>query len=761
LRGACYPSFGRPHDGLGFGPEMLTHDHGSTAISGISYYAADHFPEPYRGTIFIGNVMTNRINHDRLEWHGSTPKAIAQPDFLRSDDNWFRPVDIELGPDGALYVADFYNRIIGHYEVPLTHPGRDRERGRIWRIVYRGPEGKQRPVAPRGDGPQADRGALIDDLGHPNLAVRLQAANQLVDRPPDATLKTIANADENPWRRVHALWVLQRQGLLDEDTLKAAAGSREGAVRVHAQRVLGERTELPGPLRDLALHGLTDEDAQVRRNAAEALGRHPDPANIRPLLDLRQAAPSDDTHLIHVVRMALRDQLLTDPAWDSLEAMPRSERDDRDVADVAVGVPSAAAARFLFGRIRRVSSFEGVPLLPFIHHIARHGADATGSELTAFLNDRRDQGPTWLATLLKALQQGLQERGASPGDESRTLALETARALLDSAKGEEVKAGISLAGPFTLRELQDRLAMLAGNPAADAQVRTSAMTALATIAPQAAVAVLGPVLGDPSVPIALRTQAAGALASSAQPGAEAALLAALPTAPGQLQTVIAAGLAARPAGARALLDAVAAGKASARVLQDIFVAAALNQSKLPDLKERLDPLLKGLPPSDQRLRDLLARRRARFETSARDPAEGAKVFEKNCMACHQLRGQGARIGPQLDGIGVRGVERLLEDILDPNRNVDQAFRTTQLALTDGRLVAGLLLREEGEVLVLADSQGKEVRIERDLVDERVLSQLSPMPANFADQIAEADFYHLLGYLLSPQPPQAEGSDAKQ
>ena len=139
---------------LGFGPEMVTHDHGSTGIGGISFYAADQFPEAYRGTVFIGNVVTNRINHDRIEWHGSSPNGIEQPDFVWSEDNWFRPVDIELGPDGALYVADFYNRIIGHYEVPLTHPGRDRKRGRIWRIVYQGTDGKPAPAPiPRSIGP--------------------------------------------------------------------------------------------------------------------------------------------------------------------------------------------------------------------------------------------------------------------------------------------------------------------------------------------------------------------------------------------------------------------------------------------------------------------------------------------------------------------------------------------------------------------------------------------------------------------------------
>ena len=92
----------------------------------------------YKRITFVGNVVTCRINRDFLNEHGSTRITREAPDFLICDDPWFRPVDLHLGPDGAMYVADFYNRIIGHYEVPLTHPGRDHERGRIWRIVYRG-----------------------------------------------------------------------------------------------------------------------------------------------------------------------------------------------------------------------------------------------------------------------------------------------------------------------------------------------------------------------------------------------------------------------------------------------------------------------------------------------------------------------------------------------------------------------------------------------------------------------------------------------
>src|SRR6185369_4809566 len=180
LRGAYDPSFEKGHDGLGFGPTMIENYRGSTAIAGIVWYAADHFPAAYQGSAYVGDVVTNRINRFALTWHGASPRA-TQHDFLKSDDLWFRPVDIKLGPDGAIYVADFYNRIIGHYEVPLNHPGRDRERGRIWRIVYRG--NKDKISSPQDfDFSKSGAGDLIGYLAHPNIAVRMLAMNELSDR---------------------------------------------------------------------------------------------------------------------------------------------------------------------------------------------------------------------------------------------------------------------------------------------------------------------------------------------------------------------------------------------------------------------------------------------------------------------------------------------------------------------------------------------------------------------------------------------------
>jgi putative heme-binding domain-containing protein len=196
-----------------------------------------------------------------------------------------------------------------------------------------------------------------------------------------------------------------------------------------------------------------------------------------------------------------------------------------------------------------------------------------------------------------------------------------------------------------------------------------------------------------------------------------------------------------------LLNAIATGKASGRLLQERAVQARVVESKLPRGAERIAELTRGLPSADQRMTELMNQRRAGFARAKADPKVGAAVYKTNCANCHQLGGEGSKVGPQLDGIGVRGLDRLLEDILDPSRNVDQALRSTILNLKDGRTVTGLLLREEGQVYVMADAQGKEIRVSKDDVDDRRTSLLSPMPANLAETIKEEDFHNLMAFLL--------------
>ena len=120
MRGGYYPSFSKPDDGLGFAaPAMMNHKHGSTAIAGIVYYAATNFPPAFRGNIFVESVMTCRIDRDSLIEHAwqSPDRPEKNPTFLSCDDPWFRPVDLEMGPDRARCMSPIFTvRIIGHYE---------------------------------------------------------------------------------------------------------------------------------------------------------------------------------------------------------------------------------------------------------------------------------------------------------------------------------------------------------------------------------------------------------------------------------------------------------------------------------------------------------------------------------------------------------------------------------------------------------------------------------------------------------------------
>jgi len=303
------------------------------------------------------------------------------------------------------------------------------------------------------------------------------------------------------------------------------------------------------------------------------------------------------------------------------------------------------------------------------------------------------------------------------------------RKLIEAKDDGLAVQAIELGGALKIAALEAALASLAADKTKSEVRRSAALATLPALPGRKHIDLLSAVLEDGSEPISLREKAAGILGGLNQPAAQEELAKVLTAAPQRLDLAIATALAGSKAGAEKLLETVALGKASPRLLQERAVEGRLAGAKIPDWKERVAKLTAGLPPADQRIQDLLKTRHERFAQTKKDPALGAKVFEKNCAICHILANKGAKIGPQLDGIGNRGLDRLLEDIIDPNRNVDQAFRSTTINLKNGQIVSGLVLREEGEVVVVADSQGKEVRVDKKNIEERTVSQLSPMPAN--------------------------------
>ncbi|MEX0712090.1 MAG: PVC-type heme-binding CxxCH protein, partial [Pirellulales bacterium] len=454
LRGAWYPSFGKPHDGLGFGPTMIGHDHGSTGIGGVVYYAADRFPAEYRDTVFIGNPVTGKVNHDRLEPHGSTFKAIEQPDFITCDDPWFRPVDLQLGPDGALYVADFYNCIIGHYEVPLTHPRRDRHRGRIWRVVYTG--GQTKP-ATMPDLTRLPAEKLVELLGADNLTLRVLATEELVGqlvgwsaaggKLPDGLLPQGDDSQPSAWRRAHGMWVVERLKGLDDATVERLADDPSALVRVHLVKLLAERPDWNTPDIDIAAlvrFKLDDPDAFVRRAAADALGRHPDPANLPLLLDLWSSTPAEDTHLVHVARMALRDQLLAPSMYAAAQELISQNDSYRGrLADVSLGVHTPMAAEFLLACLAD-DRLGGASLGSAVYEAARYAAENKLGNVFQ-VAEGLDLRPNEQREVLLALHRAVQSRGRALPETTLGWAGRLAKQLLTDDRPGRVQGGIELA----------------------------------------------------------------------------------------------------------------------------------------------------------------------------------------------------------------------------------------------------------------------------------------------------------------------------
>jgi len=758
LRNAYYPSFGKPTDGLGEGPRLIDHNHNSTALCGIVYYAAHNFPPEYRDTLFIGNVWTCRLNHNRIVAKGSYMRGEQLPDFLTCDDPWFRPVDIQLGPDGALYIADFYNKIIGHYEVSLTHPERDRSRGRIWRVVYRGT--KDKPVAnpQRPDFTKASLDELWKHLASENLTVRVFATHEIVDRfgpAPRGILANKAFEDENvATQRAHAIWILERTGGLSKNQINQLAADKDPLVRLHLTQALAERKEWTGDtayLAELVREKLQDDDAFVRRSAADALGRHASKDNLAPLLHAWTSADKEDQSLIHVIRMSLRDQLFGPQGFEEARSIAVHASDPKMVEkllDVSIGAKTADSAKFVADHLGAKRASDRWSLDRAAHAI-RYAAPDQLAGITAWMLPREGDQVTSSAARLREVQKAFQERGTALPAVVREAAVKLATSLLSQEPGHQTQ-GALLAKDLKLGEVYTPLAALAEKRTADESTRQTCLETCSAERFEATMPLLDRLLADPAEVMKVRQKAAQLLADSNRDDARKILIARLAQVHFSLATDIASSLARTKPAAEALLAAMESGKVSRQLMLEKTVVDGLRNSQPEKLDARLAKLSEGLPPADAAIRELIGKRRTTFASAKPDAAAGKAIFAKNCANCHRIGTEGNKIGPELNGIGTRGLDRVLEDILDPNRNVDPAFRSTIVQTADGRVVTGLQIREEGQVLILADKDGKEVRIMLGQIEERIVSPLSAMPQNIAQQLPEADFAALVAYLLSQQ-----------
>ncbi len=756
LRGGRYPSFFAAKstdydDGLGPAPETTADGHGSTGICAVAICDTPRMPAAFQGSVFIGNVVTNVVHRDVVTWRGSSPWVEKPEEFLACDDWWFRPVDLAIGPDGGLYIADFYNCIIGHYEVDLKHPRRDRTRGRIWRVVW-----KEAPASSSLSDltslPARDLAALLDA---PAEAVRRLAFDELILRVrTDASIPSLLRdpaAGEH--RRARAVRALGLLGQLDEPTISAAVADGSRLVRVHLVKAV---EPLPGrdPAHDRVLRGrLTDPDPFVRRAAAEALVTRPAIDAVPELLAAVRACAPDDTQLAHALRRAVAAALReAGPEKLALASIPQADRGT--LLDIVAGVPGRPLVTFAVALARQGETTPAV-----VTRICRTASRETDAglldETVSFARTACGTDIEQTAAAVQAMLDGRRDSGQQVAG-AGALA-EWARGLLDAIAAlpaatrpsdMALRAAVGIADRLAVKERMNLVLSVVSDPSRSIDLRREAAATALVLDRDSGVAAIVARLADHQEPVAVRVEFVKQLATIDLPQVREAIAAAVSTAPAaQQRSLVLAAIADRKA-AEQVLGLVERGKVSARILQDQQIARRLRDAGAADAEQRIAGLTRGLPSADERVRGIVEQVVQKAASGAGSATAGKAVFAKNCAACHRYGGEGGLIGPQLDGVANRGSERLLEDILDPNRNVDAAFRTTVATLADGRIVAGLRIRDDGADVVFADTAGREVRVPRTAIEETTVTPLSPMPANMADQVDEAALLDLISYLRS-------------
>lgn len=680
----------------GFPPTELFPGGFITSACSPVVYTADLFPAEYRNNTFVCEPANNLVHRDILAPKGATftaRRGDAECEFLASTDIWFRPVNLTVGPDGALYVVDFYREAI---ETPLSLPEdikkkmnlESRGRGRIWRIV---PEGFKQPKQPSLS--KATTAELVGHLDSPNPWWRLTAQRLLVQRQDKAVmpqLRALALKAVTPQGRCHALWTLNALQALDDKLIGMALHKGQAPlVREQAVRLAEQRLEGPSSLLPEVLELIRDPDPHVRLQVALSLGEATKSKLARKsLIDMLLEAGTDPWFQTAILSSASKDA----PAM--LVKLCKEHSENRNL-------------------IRRVATVVG--------------ASAAEDDLAwclaplAFDTDK----PEWKTDLLEGLGEGRKNSGRSLGK-------------LWDQPPEALKDALKTARPFF-----ERAAVTVRDEKKPLSER-SATTRLLGYGPFAVVSDPLKELLAPSTPGELQLAAVRALSSQDSPKVADTLLSQWGSYGPALRREVLEALFARTDRLAHLLDAIEAKKVLAAQLEPARLDQ-LRKHPSAELRMRAVALL-GTRAAPDRLK-IIDEYKAALELRA-DAMQGKAVFKKVCSTCHRLENVGQEVGPDLlSALRTKTRDALLIDILDPSRDVDPRYINYVVSTKDGRVLTGMIVVEAPTSITLRRAEKAEDTILRTQLEEVQATAKSLMPDELEKQLSKQDVADVIAYLL--------------
>jgi putative membrane-bound dehydrogenase-like protein len=722
VQGAYYwKSFGKHgplHNPYTFGHfDHVRHESlkgGHVALGGL-FYEADTLPEEWRGRYIAGDLLDHSVHAHELTPLGSTFRACQVVDVLRANDTWFAPSDLTLGPDGALYVADWHDRRTAH---PDPDADWDRTNGRIFALTA-----LQAKSGKRVDVPSKTDRELVALLDHRNTWYRRKARRLLAERRAAGVAGVLRQRaiEDRGAAALEALWALYGIAGLDENTAERLWSHPDADVRSWCVRLMGDQACVSSRAAAYLIKMASSEpDVRVRAQLACTARRLTAENGLRVAHTIAaRDLDRDDSHIPLLVWWAVERFAMSDIAqtldlfasaesWKSrmtrevvLErllrrwSLARTAAGDDACAALLAKAPSTEAARPLLGALDE--SMRGRQAATVAPHLARE------------IIERWSHEPADVILTRLAARLG----SASAFQHATAVAC-------DHRESEH-----------------DRLAML------DLQGELGDRKSMAML--------LDLVTRDGSDSAAIILSALSALGRFDDESIASAWVAAYPRQSEVWRSRVRELLLTRATWARTYLTAIARGDLPAKdlTLDQLGRFPVLQEPDLAALVRRHWGTSRGAT-REERLAEV-RRLNNDLRAGPGDSERGCRLFHDRCAVCHRLDGEGETLGPDLTYANRKDRDFLLLSLVDPSGVVRKEYQTFQVATKDGRVLSGLIVEQTPEAITLRDAKGQRMQLARYEVAELRESDVSLMPESLYREFNPEQLRDLFSFLENGSP----------
>ncbi|HRP55429.1 PVC-type heme-binding CxxCH protein [Agriterribacter sp.] len=730
-------------------PELHKFRVGGTGISGLAFPddLSGSFPAEWKNVALLANPITSTVNAVKITRNADgTVSAEHLPDLLTSKDKWFRPVNMEFGPDGCLYIADWYNKIISHNEIPTTHPDRDKTHGRIWRIRHKSQQPRQVP-----DYYNIKTEDLVKGLHSPSLWEKRAAWHQISDRPVAETQKLArplvqlaSDAGQEEITRIHALWSLEGIKHYDAALLQALLQSPSDDLRREAVRSLSSFSPGTATVAAYLKNVIEDKNPMVRAQV------------LRTLDELGAADEAVIDILVRASKPALEGNAMGGAYERNFERFLARKALEQYPAQLAAYLNSPAAEKT-----------SGDHLLWAIQALPGGQKETAFLKLWPRLNISRldEPGFVFVAGMLNnktifetvrpiihnennaALYTGyaLQNQAQLQSPELAVMLREPVAKLLRSRSEKDVNLALDAVGRFNIEQVRDAVIARISDQSLEETVQL-ALKALENN-PALNKDIFTRAVRNQKLSFGIRTAALGSLAKVDKASASGIAQQWVP----QLNTVqkneFVADLSASEQGAALLVD-MHEKKRLPLASFDLPAAERIRNSNKDDPRAIAiwEAVKTRYEAEKKAFRSKLSKYMAIAEKKGGD-AKAGKVLFQTCLMCHKVGNEGKNIAPALDGSANRENEALLTAILDPDAAVESNYAVYRVTKKNGSTIEGYLVSKNDRGTTIAFMGGSQIFIEKNAIrSQGFLGGRSFMIKGLIDHYSDKQVADLLAYI---------------